>query len=330
MGQVVLDSHNLEAVVQDATGEPLQAEEKAEKVPDKPVEASEDTGKAKPQGEDPDDIEGEDGLTAHQKKELTLKMQAAIGKKHRAAKEAEEFATEQYNERRLAEQRAEGLERELNRLKAQVPEKAKELTEPKRDDFKTDLEYIDARADYRAEIKFREMQAQAQKAQEEQKRQETLARASERIAKAIELVPDFEEVTGSVDVEVPPVIAAYMQRSLMFAELGYHFAQHPSELERLRLLPPDEALVEVGEIKSRLKPFSASDGSEPEKANGEKPSKPNTVTDASPSQPRAPIKPLSSGTVSQVESDPHKRTYAEEKAIWQKKHSVNLNRRQRH
>ena len=65
-----------------------------------------------------DDTEGEDGLTPRQKREFTKSMLATIAKKHRAQREAEELATTEYNRGRLAEQRAEQLARENERLKA--------------------------------------------------------------------------------------------------------------------------------------------------------------------------------------------------------------------
>src|SRR5690349_13161998 len=111
---VVLDSNNLEAVIKDATGEglapvelPMDSGQAPKEVEKSAVEAKEAPKEAaKEPVEEPDDIEGDDGLTPRQKRELTLKMQAAIGKKHRALKDAEEFAADQYSERRLAEQRA--------------------------------------------------------------------------------------------------------------------------------------------------------------------------------------------------------------------------------
>jgi hypothetical protein len=320
-GQVVLDSNNLDAIVADAIGAPEPPKE--EKVEAKGAE-TEAVAEA-------DDVEGEDGLTPAQKRELTLKMQSAIGKKHRALKDAEEFAAEQYNERRLAEQRAEQYQREAERLKAQVPE-PKKLEEPKRESFKTEQEYQDARVDYRAELRFQEKEAERVKAVEAERQAGIIAMAKERVAKAIALVPDFTEVTQAIDTEVPNHIAGYMQESEMFPELGYHFAQHPEDLRRLASLSPAKGLVELGKIESRLTPFSDLHGKEAGKANGDKPSKPSTETAPEPSKPRiaAPIKPLSAGSTTQVEKPASERTYAEERAYWERTHKAPLSRRQRH
>ena len=292
-----------------------------------------------------DDIEGDDGLTPRQKRELSASMLKAIGKKHREMKEAEEFAAAQYNNRRLAEQRAQELEQELARLRQPVakPEEVKEPVEPQRAQFQTDAEFTAAWAKYRDElIDYRvDQKLKGEKAKEARERAEAeqaavVSAAQERLRSAAQLVPDFEE-TIDTDLNVPGHIAAYMQRSPLFAELGYHFAKHPDVLAELRKLTPAEALVEVGVIKSTLRPFSethsgkASNGSEPStKTNGVTPS---TQTGESPSKPRgtAPvITPLSAGSASQVDKPPEQMSTREMITDWQKKNQRNLGLRKRH
>jgi hypothetical protein len=301
----------------------------AEKATEKPVEKT-----AEP---DPnDDVEGEDGLTARQKRELSATMLKAIGKKHREMKEAEEFAADQYNNRRLAEQRAQDLEQELAKLRQPVA-KVEESQEPKRENFQTQEAYEDARIDWKAEQKFKEKEAKEAQRRVQEEQNAIAQAAQERLNKAAELVPDFEE-TIDTDLNIPGHIAGYMQRSPLFAELGYHFAKHPEVLAELRKLHPAEALVELGAIKSTLKPFSEThkatekvNGSEPsEKTNGATPS---TQTGEVPSKPRgtAPvITPLSAGSASQVEKPPESMNTREMIVDWQKKNQRNLGLRKRH
>ena len=297
-----------------------------------------------------DDEEGEDGLTPRQKREFTKSMLATIAKKHRAQKEAEELATSEYNRSRMAEERNTALQQEVERLKAQF--KVPEVTEgpPQRDKFETEDAYRDALIDYRVDQKLKAKEAADAKAQEEAEAAETLAHAKARIEHAIELVPDFKEVTEAVDMAVPPHIAVYMQSSDMFAELGYNFAKHPEVLTKLAsytegLKPGTQkfvdgitrSLVELGKIESRLSPFAPkakgddeSNGVEPSQTNGTKPS---TETGTAPSKPRvqAPIiRPLSAGSGAQVEKDPSERTAHEDLIAWQKKHNRLLTARKRH
>jgi hypothetical protein len=276
---------------------------------------------------EPEDVEGEDGLTPRQKRELTEKMRKAIGAKHRALKEAEEFAGDQYRERRLAEQRAERAERELVRLQAQAqpPSATEEVAAPARTNFASEQEYQDALIDFKVDQKLKVKQAEEATARQAAQMEAIRAQASARIAAAIEAVPDFTEVTEAADIEVPPYIAGYMQESELFAELGYHFAKHPDVLERLGKLSPAKALVEVGKLETTLKPFTAA-----------RPAKPNGH-DTSASAPAVPIKPRAPAPItpvdssgSQVERDPRDMTYEESKRDWERKKKVNLYARKRH
>lgn len=303
---------------------------------DKPADEKDPKALETAASKENDDVEGDDGLTPRQKRELSASMLKAIGKKHRQVKEAEEFAADQYNNRRLADQRAELAEQELAKLRQPV-KAAEEVKEPQRENFQSDVAYADALIDFKVEQKLQKKQTEeaAQRAQEEHAR--VVSAAQERLKAAAELVPDFEQ-TIDTDLNVPGHIAAYMQRSALFAELGYHFAKHPQVLAELRKLTPAEALVEVGVIKSTLRPFSethqgegkASNGSEPSKTNGATPS---TQTDVSPSKPRgtAPvITPLSAGSASQVDKPPVEMNTREMIVDWQKRNQRNLGLRKRH
>ena len=360
MTTVVLDSKDLVTAV--TTGEiPVPAEVAADnaaraakedksKTADKPVDSQASTAKAAEKGKEPekgtpadadaDDVEGEDGLTPRQKRELTEKMQRAIGKKHRELKEAEEFAADQYNSRRLAEKRAETLERELAKLKGAEPAKEPdpEAGKPVRENFETDEAYREAIVDWKVDQRIKQQAAEDEKRREAERMQEVRRTAAERVTRAAELVPDYQEVVGSAEMEVPSYIASYMQESDLFAELGYHFATHPDVLERLAKLRPDRALVEVGKIESKLQPFKpvsedagekASNGATP-KQNGSK--EPSTETREEPSrQSRAPvITPVTNSSASQVEKSPQEMNIRETITAWQKKKGVHLDRRKRH
>lgn len=255
----VLDSTDTAGILADAgitldapTGVvPQEGEVKPEvKAGEKPAEGQ----------EDPDDVEGDDGLTPRQKRDLTSTMQKAIGKKHRMLREAEEFAAAQYSERKLAEQRAAQLEREYNELKGKMtPATAapQEAAKPVRENFASEYEYVDAMIQYGVDQRLQQKAEEDAKASLDRRNAEILETAKGRIAKALELVPDYAEVTGAVDTEVPRAIAGYMQKSEMFAELGYHLAKNPELLVSLAKLPPDEQLVKIGKIESTLTPFEA-------------------------------------------------------------------------
>lgn len=333
--EVAADNARREGKTEEPKAEEVKAEVKAEAEPK--ADKSED------------DTEGEDGLTPRQKREFTKSMLATIAKKHRAQKEAEEFATLQFNQKALAEQRAANLERELSALKEHSkPVPVSETALPAREDFKTDQEYWDAMVDYRVDQKLKAAQAEARQRQEESAQQQLRAQAAAKIERAMELVPDFREVTEAMDTEVPPYVASYMQESNLFAELGYHFAQNPKVLEKLASYTDGihpgtreytnavtKQLVALGKIESTLKPFGsktadgAGDSKETEPSTREK----SHETGTAPSKPRvnAPIiQPLKGGSAAQVQRDEADMTGSQVITAWQKKHGVNLTARKRH
>jgi hypothetical protein len=329
-----------------------RAEAKTEK-PEPAKDAKKEPAKEAPKvasKEDPDEVEDHDGLTPKEKRELTEKMQRAIAKRHREKMEAEKFAADQYNTARLAEQRAEAAEQERDAFKQELaklrqPAQAEESGEPQREKFQTDKEYQDAMIDWRVDQKLKAKEVETAKKREEMIQQNVQSS----LARAVELVPDFEEVTSAAEVMIPQHIVHLMQESGLFAELGYHFAQSPEDLAKLAIATPKNLKVEFQKIESKLTPFASrsaagADGKSKSpadtesatpaaaKGNGAGPnSTESAASGAGPKQSRAPvIKPLNVNSASQVEKPAGEMTYQEAKADWEKRRGVSLERRRRH
>ncbi len=278
------------------------------------------------------------GITKQQHEGITEVIKRGVDRKHRQMKEAEEFAASQYNEKRLAEERAERAERERDEARKAVEPPKKEAEEPKREAFADDKAYQDALIDWRVDQRLKAREAEEAKNRQKEREQQVMEAAKERVAKAIELVPDFEEVTGEANDIIPSHIAAYMQESELFPELAYHFAQHPEDLKKIAAMPARtySDLLRVGvamdKIESNIQPFSkekaTTNGDKPS-TNGHRPSDTGQV----PSQPRAAapvIQPLSVGSASQVEKPLDRMNYAETRAKWERDHRKDLSRRSRH
>lgn len=326
MSITVVDGNNLADVMKDAgIEEPLKVEEAKTDPKDKPADKVEAVI-------EPDDVEDDDGITPRQRKEMTANMLKAIGKKHRRIKEAEEFAAHQVEEKTAAEDRAEDLTRRLREAEAKIPA-AKEVVEPKRADFATDDEYIEARSDWKADQRL---------AVKEQERLQEERQASMRsqFQKASDLVADFKETVAK---EIPEytlpsmqTVVGYMRESDLFAELGYHFAKNPAIVAKLAGMSPVRQLVELGKIEARLSPFGSSESSpkDGDKPNGKATASPSTTdTGFSPSKARsdAPvIKPLTSGEGIQVDADPSAMNTRQAIEHYQKTKKVNFNARKRH
>lgn len=179
--------------------------------------------------------------------DLPERVRKQIGKKHRAMKEAEEFGKESYLARLAAEKRAEDLEK---RLKALEPGDTKSKADgaPKPEDFKTNAEYIDAMVEYKF-LKKEQDEAQKRYDASQAKLQ---AEFIDRLNAVRKELPDFDEVVGDADIDVVPHIASYIAESELGPKLGYHFAKHPDELERIQKLSPIRAIAELGKLESRL------------------------------------------------------------------------------
>jgi len=261
MATVVLDSTNLPAILEDAgvvpEGENNENADAAENKAGTQADAKNNENKSETVAEThADDEEDENGLTAEERASLTAKMQKTIGKKHRMLKEAEEFAAAQYNERKMAETRAAEIERQLEELKGKaVATATPEAKKPVRADFSTESEYIDASIQWGVDQGLKKQAEIAAKEALERKQQEVIQTAKGRIDAAIALVPDFQETVDGADIIVPPAIAGYMQKSELFAELGYYLAKNPDVLTSIAKLAPDEQLVKIGKIEDKLEPF---------------------------------------------------------------------------
>lgn len=281
------------------------------------------------------DAEGDpnEGLEADDK-DLSETVRRKIGKKHRAMKEAQELAAENerlaetlYNQRTLADKRAEAAEARLAELEAQKqPPKAAEpeLKQPTPDDKDADGKflyrdasgqldwdkYTDAKAEFKAEQavkKERQRQADEKQAAIQAERQKVLIQGADDSRKRHS---DFDEVLSSVKGtpadQVPQYVLDYMHENAGFAgELAYYFAKNPEERERISNMSPRLGTAELGKLEEKLKSAPKAD-------------KP-TATVTSITRPErggapAPITPLNGEGVSGIQSDPSKMDFKQLRA----------------
>jgi hypothetical protein len=193
-----------------------------------------------------DEVDDEDA-------DLPERVRKQIGKKHRAMREAEEFAREMRAEREAERERADRAEAALKAATQKSgPASEKDSKEPNADDFKTVGEYAEALAEYKVEKKFAEREAR-----QNQERQEQAARAAQdalntRIAATVKELPDYAEVIADSDLDLPPHMAVYVAESPIGPKLGYHLAKHPEDFDRISKLSPIRAIAELGKLEDRL------------------------------------------------------------------------------
>lgn len=249
--------------------------------------------------------------------DLPEKVRKKIGAKHRAMKEAEEFAEREFNKRKAAERRAVELEERISRLEksGHAPEgkpESKDDGMPKQEDFKTVGEYADAVIEYKLEKRDRERQEKAAKSAQETEQ----ARIEREFATRQEAVkkefPDYAEVLERSEINLPKAAMQYVVESELGPRLAYHLAKNPQEADRIAQLSPIRAIAELGKLEDRLtKPAK-------QEAKVEAP-----VVSKAPS----PIKPLGGDGAVPVHKDPADMTFQELRAYERQKEADRRARR---
>lgn len=271
-----------------------------------------------------EDIDDDDDTRAAMERDDALRdriarKNATINRKHRemreareAAEEAERFAENQYQRATRAEQRAEAHERELNELRAKTAPQAEKKEEPKKPDPKA---FYDDKGQFKAFEYAEELAAysankavsddRAKQAEDLRKAEQAAAEATarERVAETTKKYPDFAEVMQSSDLQTHTAVLQYLSASEHIGEVSYYLAKHPDVVERINKLHPLKAIAEVRDIEKTFeKPAAKTDDKSDEP--------PPLKTSGAP----APIKPLSSATTVNTNTDPAKMTYKELRA----------------
>lgn len=270
----VVTSEGFQAFVESGKTEEIKPPEKIEQ---KTEESSKEAPEVAAKAEDDDD------------KDLPERVRQQIGKKHRAMKEAEEFAEREYNQRRAAEKQADQWKSDRDALAKRLEDLEQKSRPavveeaPKQSDFQTVDEYIEALVSFKADQKFKQQnEAERQRIANDQARQIQNEFAA-RLEKAQKKFPDFQEVTEAADFETPPHVTQYMLESDNGAELGYHLSKlyrdNRDELNRVLKLSPIRAIAELGKMEANL--------SKP----AEKPADKVTISKAP-----APITPIAGGS----------------------------------
>jgi hypothetical protein len=263
-------------------------------------------------------------------REFPDRVRKRINAKHKAMKEAQESAAENerlaetlYNQRVLADKRAEAAEARAKALEEQTTKKAAEpeLKEP----IETDPKYqVNGQFDWKTYSKdVSKFEAAQAVAAERQKNADERAAAEadkvrERTIKGAnesrKLHADFDEVLTSVKGtsadQVPQYVLDYMHdRAELAGELAYYLAKNPDERDRIAALTPRLGTAELGKLELKLKPTQAE----------KQPDKPTLSATITPIRQErgaapAPITPLNGEGVSGVVTDPAKMDFKQLRA----------------
>jgi hypothetical protein len=314
MAKVVTSAGFREFVASGKTEEMTKVEPKAEApkldvVPGKPVQEVKTEAKEQPKEDYVDDDK-----ETQAEIDKSERFRKTINKKHRAMKEAqeaaseaEEFARNQWNEARLAKERAASLEERLKELQAQTIKEDPEVKKPVHDELGPDgkkrfyddqgqfkaFEYAEALATFSAnEAVVKDRQRQIEESQKAAAAQAEEA-AKAHVAEARKVHDDYDEVIQASDVKTHQRVLDYMTGSKWIAETAYYLAKNPDFVERINKLNPLAAIAEIGKLELTFE--------KPKPAEVETPAPALKVPGAP-----APIVPLQTNASGIVQTDPAK------------------------
>lgn len=179
--------------------------------------------------------------------------EASQGGDSEESQEPRVFTQEELDE--IVAKRVAKAERKIRREQEQAtqapPEVPGYLTgePPKPEDFKDALSYAEALADFKAEEKLAQREAQ-------QQRNAAESTYADRAEAARDKYDDFDEVVQRHPNDGGPAISTAMaeviKASEMGPELAYHLGKNPDESKRIWALPPYLQAMELGRLEAKL------------------------------------------------------------------------------
>jgi len=189
--------------------------------------------------------------------------------KGRFSKRIDELTRERYEAQAAtaaAQEQAAQLREQLAKIQAQPRPEPEHGTyrlttnapdgAPKRADYASDEEWLDARVDWRAEQRDKRNAEQ----ERQQRDQSVHATYMERADHFTAEHPDFNEVVNGI--RMAPDVAPGVQAAIMGrpngAEVAYYLGQNPDVCEELSQMNPADAVAEIGAISYELMPKKTS------------------------------------------------------------------------
>lgn len=155
---------------------------------------------------------------------------------------------QQEREARLAlEARLAALERQPAPQQVQVTDQ-----EPQPSQFNDAFEYAKALAEYTADKRIDEMKRQEAEAKQAQERQKVIDQWANKVQKAKEVLPDFDDIVASSDVVVNDDIRDAILESDVGPQILYHLAENDDVAKKIAGLSAKQALREIGKLEARF------------------------------------------------------------------------------
>lgn len=128
--------------------------------------------------------------------------------------------------------------------------------EPKSDQFKSYEEYLEARAEWKAEQRVEkrlgELRENAQRQAGQAEQEKLQSQWEKRVSEALTTYDDFEEVALSPEVPISEPMMAAILRSPKGADVAYHLGKNHDLAAQIAALDPIGAAIRIGELAASL------------------------------------------------------------------------------
>ena len=185
----------------------------------------------------------------------------------------DKLTREKYQSRAEAEMLRRELESLRSRPEPQRQETRQQSGEPRLEQFQNFEDYIAARDSY-LERKFEEKLTARERQEQEAKRQNDSAKASEnwnkKLADIRKEVPDYDDLIEAADIPVSQAMAQAITESDIGPRVALYLANHPEEAESMLNLSPSATLRAIGRIEAKIE----AEGSKKQISGAPKPIKP--------------------------------------------------------
>ena len=155
-------------------------------------------------------------------------------------------------EARKEREAREALEARLAALEKQNAPTPKVDEEPQPSQFNDAFEYAKALAEYTADKRIEEMKKQEAEAKVAQERQRVIETWAQKVQKAKEVLPDFDDIVASSDVVVNDDIRDAILESDVGPQILYHLAENDDVAKKIAGLSAKQALREIGKLEARF------------------------------------------------------------------------------
>ena len=127
---------------------------------------------------------------------------------------------------------------------------------PTPDQFATYEDYLDARADFRAEQKYKTLESEKERKTKEDAVKAAEEKVEESFKSKVEAfkakTPDFEDTVRNPDLRISKVMYEAMRETEVGPQIAYHLGKNPQESARIAGLSPIAAIKEIGKLEAKF------------------------------------------------------------------------------